>query len=42
MIDHLGGISSALILCCGLLLLAFLFSLKLQKNEDDQSLKVKS
>ena len=41
MIDHIGGISSALLLCCGLLLLAFLFSLRLQKNEDDQSLKVK-
>jgi len=42
MIDHIGGISSALLLCCGLLFLAFLFSLKLQKIEDSQSLKVKS
>lgn len=42
MIDHIGGISSALLLCCGLLLLAFLFSLKLQKNEDGPSLKVNS
>jgi len=42
MIDHIGGISSALLLCCGLLFLAFLFSLKLQKNEDSQSLNVKS
>lgn len=42
MIDHIGGISSALLLCCGLLLLAFLFSLRLQKNEDGPSLKVKS
>ncbi|MBO0587870.1 YbfB/YjiJ family MFS transporter [Sporosarcina sp. E16_8] len=41
MIDHIGGISSALLLCCGLLLLAFLFSLRLQKNEDGQSLVVK-
>ncbi|WP_186670965.1 YbfB/YjiJ family MFS transporter [Sporosarcina sp. BP05] len=41
LIDHIGGISSALLLCCGLLLLAFLFSLRLQKNEDGQSLVVK-
>ncbi len=41
LIDHIGGISSALLLCCGLLFLAFLFSLRLQKNEEDQSLAVK-
>ncbi|MBO0603434.1 YbfB/YjiJ family MFS transporter [Sporosarcina sp. E16_3] len=41
LIDHIGGISSALLLCSGLLLLAFLFSLRLQKNEDGQSLVVK-
>lgn len=38
MIDHIGGISSALLLCSGLLLLAFLFSLRLRKKEDSQSL----
>ena len=34
MTDHLGGISSALLLCCGLLVLAFLFALRLQKKEE--------
>ena len=42
MIDHIGGISSALLLCCGLLLLAFLFSLRLQKNEAKQFIIVNS
>jgi MFS family permease len=37
MIDHIGGISSALLLCCGLLALAFLFSLRLQKRGEGQS-----
>lgn len=32
MTDNVGGISSALLLCSGLLLLAFLFSLRLQKK----------
>lgn len=33
-IDNMGGIPSALLLCCGLLVLAFLFSLRLKKRED--------
>lgn len=32
MADHIGGISSALLLCSGLLALAFLFALRLQKK----------
>ncbi|MCZ2259547.1 YbfB/YjiJ family MFS transporter [Sporosarcina sp. G11-34] len=32
MIDHVGGISSSLILCCGLLVLAFILSLRLKKK----------
>lgn len=34
MIDYVGGISSALILCASLLMLAFLFSLRLKKKEE--------
>lgn len=37
MVDHIGGISSALLLCFGLLMLAFLFSLRLQKKKPNSS-----
>lgn len=33
-IDNMGGIPSALLLCCSLLVLAFLFSLRLKKREE--------
>lgn len=33
MIDHMGGIPSSLLLCCGLLLLGFLLSLPMKKEE---------
>ena len=32
MIDHMGGITSALLLCCGLLLLGFILSMQLKKG----------
>ncbi|WP_028390879.1 YbfB/YjiJ family MFS transporter [Bacillus cihuensis] len=32
MIDHMGGIPSALLLCCGLLLLGFILSMQLKKD----------
>lgn len=41
MTDNIGGISSALLLCSGLLALAFLFSLRLQKKRSNAKLNVK-
>ncbi|KAB7705574.1 MFS transporter [Bacillus aerolatus] len=38
MIDHLGGIPSSLLLCCGLLLLAFILSMQLNKQAATEQL----